>query len=692
MRKPIRLQHLLTIAAIVACSSANAQNVGISADGATPNAAAILDIDVSSLAVKRGLLIPRMTEAQRLTIPVTAADDALLVYQTDLGTAPDNTNARGFWYYDALATPAPLWKHLSTARQGWYLRGNTLLGSGAAEYLGTTTTTVNNILIFRTQPAPANPAMQIGYALTYPQAGFVGLGTAAPATERLEVQGAIRMAPPVTPNWGGTTNMAGANIVEGTIRYGTETGATPTNANPKYHWGTTVQPNGTKQWSRLENAEERVLTKPYLKDTLSCAAGINPGNAMRGQLSTVPVTQTTATPCNVYSPFASNFANNVTGNYRVQYLYRSDELLATGLCFPTSITEISFFCLDQENLINPGNVVTTLEGELRAAVPNAASFLNTPSAYFGAGHTSPYMAQNVMTSTIQNSFNITPSPGWITFPLANTIVLNAGDNLIIDVVWSRSTRTGVGPKVELEDPGFLCTKWVFQSGGGGTQAARNLVKDNPVTGTVAPTTINPHTKRPVTRFTGKIAGPTTISRIANLINYGGSIMIGDAAWEAASTKRGRGTVMAQNGIYDGNILLSDHVFDRYFDGAVRPEDGQATMGYAYVGLAKLRERLEQDRHLPNMPSRSEWEAKGGASLGTITTGLWQSVEDQALYITQLEQDLDALEEMTFGTAVGPEEAQRLIAGIQASKRLTEAQKLHLIDALNAKATPAPAKP
>ncbi|MEO7080286.1 MAG: hypothetical protein ABIY71_02125, partial [Flavobacteriales bacterium] len=412
MRKPIRLQLLFTIAAVVAFSYANAQNVGISADGAIPDPAAMLDMNVTSLGVKRGLLIPRMTEAQRLAIPVTAADNALMVYQTDLGTAVDNSNARGFWYYDA-AAPAQ-WRHLGVARVGWYLRGNTLLGTGAAEYLGTATTTINNILIFRTQLPPANPAMQIGYALTYPQSGFVGLGTAAPATERLEVQGALRMAPPTTPNWGGTPNMAAANIVEGTIRYGTETGAAPSATVPKYHWGTTVQSDGTKQWSRLENAENRILTKPYMKDTATCAAGVavNGGLAMRGQLSPVPVTQTTTTPCNVYSPFATNFANNVTGHYRVQYLYRYDELLATGLCFPTSITEVSFFCLDQETLSNlPLNDPTTIDGEMRVAAPDAASGLTGGSAYFGGTNTPPFQANNVFTSGILSTFNITPSPG-----------------------------------------------------------------------------------------------------------------------------------------------------------------------------------------------------------------------------------------------------------------------------------------
>ncbi|MGB3525285.1 MAG: hypothetical protein WBB32_04895 [Flavobacteriales bacterium] len=164
MRKPIRLQLFLTVAALAAFTIAHAQNVGINTNGIAADPAAILDLNVDILGgnAKRGLLIPRMTEAQRLAIPVGAADDALLVYQTDLGASPDLSNGRGFWYYDG---PDAQWKHLSVARQGWLLQGNTLTGGAPPEYLGTAATTLNNNLLFRTELVPANPAMQMGYNL-----------------------------------------------------------------------------------------------------------------------------------------------------------------------------------------------------------------------------------------------------------------------------------------------------------------------------------------------------------------------------------------------------------------------------------------------------------------------------------------------------------------------------------------------
>jgi hypothetical protein len=60
------------------------QNVGVNDDGADPDNSAMLDIR----SVNRGLLIPRMTKAQRIGIPAPA--NGLLVYQTD--------DTIGFWF------------------------------------------------------------------------------------------------------------------------------------------------------------------------------------------------------------------------------------------------------------------------------------------------------------------------------------------------------------------------------------------------------------------------------------------------------------------------------------------------------------------------------------------------------------------------------------------------------------------
>ena len=82
MRYP---RHLLTIAIALLCLQSAAQNIGINEDGSTPDGSAILDIKSDD----KGLLIPRLSSAQMLTIsnPV----DGLLIF---------NTDESSFYFYD----------------------------------------------------------------------------------------------------------------------------------------------------------------------------------------------------------------------------------------------------------------------------------------------------------------------------------------------------------------------------------------------------------------------------------------------------------------------------------------------------------------------------------------------------------------------------------------------------------------
>jgi hypothetical protein len=84
------------------------QNVGINATGAAPAPSAMLDIASTT----SGLLIPRMTTAQRTAIAAPAT--GLLVYDTSLNM---------FYYYNGTA-----WVPMATSG-GWLLTGNTLAGT-----------------------------------------------------------------------------------------------------------------------------------------------------------------------------------------------------------------------------------------------------------------------------------------------------------------------------------------------------------------------------------------------------------------------------------------------------------------------------------------------------------------------------------------------------------------------------------
>lgn len=96
---------------LLAMSAVNAQ-VGIGT--ATPHASAQLEIS----AANKGLLIPRVTQANRPASPTTG----LLIYQTD--------NTPGFYYYDGIS-----WKQLGAGGNSWTLDGNA--GTTASHFIGT---------------------------------------------------------------------------------------------------------------------------------------------------------------------------------------------------------------------------------------------------------------------------------------------------------------------------------------------------------------------------------------------------------------------------------------------------------------------------------------------------------------------------------------------------------------------------
>lgn len=79
--------------------TSGAQSVSVSETNSPPDPSAMLDVQ----SVNKGMLIPRMTAAQRQAIAAPA--DGLIVYQT----ATSGGSRRGFWYYDAAETQ---WIHL----------------------------------------------------------------------------------------------------------------------------------------------------------------------------------------------------------------------------------------------------------------------------------------------------------------------------------------------------------------------------------------------------------------------------------------------------------------------------------------------------------------------------------------------------------------------------------------------------
>ncbi|MBL4704843.1 MAG: hypothetical protein JKY54_09995, partial [Flavobacteriales bacterium] len=98
--------------------SLNAQNVGINTDGSTPDGSAMLDIKSTS----KGLLIPRLTAAQRTAISLPAT--GLLVFDVTLNN---------FYFYTGI-----LWSALG-ADADWLQSGNFVYNVNDSIGIGTAT-------------------------------------------------------------------------------------------------------------------------------------------------------------------------------------------------------------------------------------------------------------------------------------------------------------------------------------------------------------------------------------------------------------------------------------------------------------------------------------------------------------------------------------------------------------------------
>ncbi len=66
--------------------------------------------------------------------------------------------------------------------------------------------------------------------------------------------------------------------------------------------------------------------------------------------------------------------------------------------------------------------------------------------------------------------------------------------------------------------------------------------------------------------------------------------------------------------------------------------------YALMPLDEMRDYINLHKHLPGIPSAAELEEKGGVEVGDMQARILQVVEEQALYILQLEERLRALEQ------------------------------------------------
>lgn len=633
-----------------------AQGVAINTTGAPETAMSILDINsTGTVPNMRGVLIPRMTRAQRVQMSTNvppyapgvlgAGDAGMWVYQTD----DTPTEPHGHYYWNGAT-----WVRMSYG-PGWSRSGN----AGTA--------VLNNFIgtIANTIPAATGPDLVFGTNSVermriLASNGYVGIGTATPV-EFVEVNGGMRIYTTTAP--GSLTNTAGV------VRYTT---ASPGGTTNNYHDG--YQAAAPAGWARLENAEKRRTYQPY--DSLiypSCGPGqtyINSG---------VTPVDFGAPGAPFGDPTESPLPTANGDRIRIQYLFQSTELLAPpptgfGLC-AGPITEIA---------------IKMVDGDPQGPTPPAAA----GDIYVRINHTNiAGLTTFEPAATTNGSYHFFTQgyiigPGWRTFPIGTSIgtpgvgqtllpafAYDGVSDLVVEVSFTRGANPGYSPRGEMQNPypatlGFNATRYAY---GNGLVFAGYAVGD-----ATFPATTGNTTKRPLWRFTGQVRQPGFAVGHSDYVNYDGALLVShpNSNWPTTSSPvlKGPGVIAAQYGVYDNLVQLNDHVFDLYFDGTVKPEDAAAAAAYTHVELDELKAYLASERHLPNMPSRSTWEKEGAPSLGQMSNRLWQTVEDQALYIMELERELSSLENKVLNS----EDPRATIAAIKASTLLSDQEKERLI--------------
>lgn len=113
----------------------------------------------------------------------------------------------------------------------------------------------------------------------------------------------------------------------------------------------------------------------------------------------------------------------------------------------------------------------------------------------------------------------------------------------------------------------------------------------------------------------------------------------------ADGKVGIGTIPPSGAVGQYRLFVEDGIVTR--DVLVRANawpDFVFGAEYDLMPLADLRDYLDRHQHLPGIPSAQELETQHGVELGDMQRRLVQVVEEQTLYILQLEEAMRSLEQ------------------------------------------------
>ena len=292
---------------------------------------------------------------------------------------------------------------------------------------------------------------------------------------------------------------------------------------------------------------------------------------------------------------------------RHQYLFRASELLAAGMnC--SAISSLSF------NITAINSTQPYSNFSIKLACVNA---LDLATGFINSG------------TEVYTNPSYTAMLGANTFAFPAPYTWNGTDNLLVDICFDNTT---LGPPT---NDAVSYTTTTFTSVFGAYNAPDVDITD-PCTTTTGFNSIFSSTTRPNIVFGA--CNITIPSLTSAYIGYLDGAVIGNPT----GGYKGPGTLNAQ-AVYDDNVLLTDYVFDKYLDGKVRSEDENKHADFKMMSIPEMREYVKRERHLPSIKGRKVWEEKGAFSVGELSQQIWESVEINALYLSQLDKRMNALE-------------------------------------------------
>ncbi|HMX03629.1 MAG TPA: hypothetical protein PKE14_03100 [Chitinophagales bacterium] len=384
-------------------------------------------------------------------------------------------------------------------------------------------------------------------------------------------------------------------------------------------------------WTRLENDEFE-----YNGDYTAMVCGTTSTTSA----GTATGTSTTASE----TPFATAYSDK-----RSQYLYYGTEIALGGLC-AGYITQIGF----QVSVLGAPAALNGLTVSMKMTTTTSLSGLTWDTG---------------LTTYYNGNYTLGPGPNYISLTSGaypSGFYWDGYSNIELELCYD-NVSSSFNTTVEISSGlAYTATRTHYASPGVGCALTASVTE----------------AKHPVLYLTGTGVGPTT--GVGDYLQFNLPIMIGSPVLPAPYVHHGPGSITAE-AIYDENVIISDYVFDNYFDGEMSETDKVKHADYTMRSIDEMTEYMRIHRHLPTIRGRKDWEENGKFSTGELASELWVTYETHALYLKELhERTLVAEQLLMTSDEILKDAYLAEIFRLNQDNTLTESVKSERIALLNQK--------